>query len=164
VRKIWLAGIFCFLGLLFWRLWLAEPYFFFSAHHFFQQAQENLSNGDAVGALAAARLAHQKAPHNPNYTDFLAWRLLELKHPQEALNLFRQVWDVKPSASNLQGQVLALEQLDNRTEALQLLETYLISHPQEISLLKLAGDLAAPDPATRKQAINYTIISLALRK
>ncbi len=36
------SGIFCFLGLLFWRLWVAEPYFFFSAHHFFQQAQENL--------------------------------------------------------------------------------------------------------------------------
>ncbi len=155
MRKIWLVGIFCFLGLLFWRLWVAEPYFFFSAHHFFQQAQESLRLDDASGALAAARLAHQKDPHNPNYTDFLAWRCLELKHPREALDLFRQAWNARPSSLTLQGQVLALEQLANRTEALHLLETYLISHPQDISLLKLAGDLAAQNPATQAQAIIY---------
>ena len=44
---------------------------------------------------------------------------------------FRQAWNARPSRSTLQGQVLALEQLDNRTEALHLLETYLISHPQD---------------------------------
>ncbi len=71
------------------------------------------------------------------------------------MTCFRQVWNARPSPSALQGQVLALEQLENRTEALHLLETYLISHPQDISLLKLAGDLAAQNPATQAQAVVY---------
>ena len=149
------GGIFCFLGLLFWQLWIAEPYFFFSAHHFFQQAQESLRIGDAAGALAAARLAHQKDPHNWDFADFLAWRYLEAKQPREALDLFRQEWDARPSPSALRGQVQALVQLDNRTEALHLLETYLISHPQEASLLKLAGELASSNPTTQEQAASY---------
>ena len=155
MRKLWLLGVLCFLGLLFWQLWVAEPYFFFSAHHFFQQAQEALHQGEAAKALAAARLAHQKDPQNWDYADFLAWRYLEAKRPQEALNLFRQVWDGRPSPSALRGQVIALDNLDNRQEALHLLEIYLVSHPQEVSLLKMAGDLASREPATQEQATAY---------
>ena len=155
MRKVWLLGILCFLGLLFWQLWTAEPYFFFSAHHFFQQAQEALGQGEAARALAAARLAHQKDPQNLDYADFLAWRYLEAQRPQKALDLFRQVWDRRPSPAALRGQVIALDHLGNPQEALHLLEMYLVSHPREISLLQMAGDLASREPATRELATAY---------
>ncbi len=75
MRKLWLIGIFGFLGLLFWQLWAKEPYFYYSAHDYFRQAQEALQ-GDNAKALGLAQKAHQKDPHNWDYADFLAWRLL----------------------------------------------------------------------------------------
>ncbi len=154
MRKLWLIGVIGFLGLLFWQLWAKDPYFYYSAHDYFRQAQEALQ-GDNARAIALAQKARQKDPQNWNYADFLAWRLIEAKRAQEALDLFRQVWAARPTASALRGQVLALEQLHNRAEALQLLDAYLLTHPQETSLLHLAAEVAAQDSATQEQALAY---------
>ena len=121
MRRLWVLGICIFLGLLFWQIWAKQPYFFYSAHDFYQQAQEALYYGDNPKALALAQRAHEREPYDWDLTNFLAWRFLEAKHPREALELFRQEWAARPTASALQGQVQALEQLDKRLEALQLL-------------------------------------------
>ena len=98
----------------------------------------------------------KKHPHNWDYADFLAWRYLEAKRPQEALDLFRQVWDARPSPSALQGQVAALEQLGKRHGSPAPAGTVSGKpSPVRSSLLKLAGDLASREPATQKQAIAY---------
>jgi tetratricopeptide (TPR) repeat protein len=155
MRRFWLLGIGFFFGLLCWQLWAKQPYFFYSAHDFFQQAQEALRYGDNAKALKLAQRAHEREPDDWDLADFLAWRFLEAKHPREALDLFRQEWAARPAAPALQGQVQALEQLDQRTEALQLLETYLAAHPQDAAFLNLAAQLAARNPNTQAQALDY---------
>ncbi len=83
MRKLWLMGVLFFLGLLFWQLWTKEPYFYYSAHDFFRQAQGALQQGDDASALASAQRAHQRQPQNWDVADFLAWRYLEAKRPRK---------------------------------------------------------------------------------
>ncbi len=45
--------------------------------------------------------------------------------------------------------------MEKRTEALQLLEAYLTTHPQEAPFLQMAAELASQDSATQEQALAY---------
>lgn len=155
MRRLWLAGILCFLGLLFWQVSAKDPYFYYSAHDLFVRAQAAQERGDTAQAAQFARLAWERDPQNGQYAEFLAWRLLEANRLEDALNLFRQVWQQQARVSAMTGQVLALERLQRRPEALALLAAYLENHPREITILRLAAGLASRDPETQGQALTW---------
>ncbi len=155
MRRFWLLGILCFLGLIFWQVYAKDPYFYCSAHDLFVRARAAQERGEAAEAVRFARLARERDPQNGEYGEFLAWRLLEANRLEEALNLFRQVWQQQAIASALTGQVMALARLQRREEALALLAAYLEKHPREPSILRLAAGLASQDPGTQGQALAW---------
>ncbi|WP_449245501.1 tetratricopeptide repeat protein [Desulfobacca acetoxidans] len=156
MRKVWLIGVFVFLGLILWQLWTTEPYFYYSAHDFFRQAQKALQQGDNVQALNYALKAHQREPQNLDFIGFLAWRYLEAKRPEEALPRFRQIRAARPSdATTLQGEALALQLLGKRAEALSLLAAYLSEHPQDRTFLQMAAEFTSAETEGQEQALEY---------
>lgn len=155
MRCAWLVGILLFLGLLFWQIWAKDPYFYYSAHDLYLRAQSALERGDQGQALHFAQEAQKREPQNWDYAEFLAWRHLQAGEPQQALDLFRQVFAARPSAMALTGQVLALDRMHKRSEGLSLLAAYLQSRPQDTVALRLAAELAAKEAATQDQALAY---------
>lgn len=156
LRLLWLAGIVLFLGLLFWLIWHQDPDFWRSPHTLYQSAQEAARRGELKPALNWALKAHQREPDNVGYGTFLGWLYLETGKPQEALTVFRQVLARQPNASEaVKGQAQALEQLDNRTTALALLDAFLAAHPQDANVLQFAADFAARREDGRSQALKY---------
>lgn len=155
MRRLWLIGIMAFLGLLFWQILAKDPYFYYSSHDLYLRAQRALEQGDQSRALQLARRAWEREPQNWHYGEFLAWRYLEGHQPQEALEIFQQIWEKEQVATAMTGQVLALERLQRRPEALSLLADYLDTHPQDAAVLRLAADLASQEAVSQDQALAY---------
>ena len=162
MRRLWLLGVFLFLGVLFWQIWSQDHYFYLSAHDLYQRAQTARQEGDQKRAREFARRAWQREPHNWQYAEFLAWRCLESRQFQEALELFQQIGQHQPTPTALTGQVEALVRLDRRRDALDLLDSHLASHPQDVAALGLAADLASQEADTQEQARDYYQRLLAL--
>lgn len=154
MRQLWLLGVLAFLGAIFWQVYRQDPYFYYSAHQLFLEAQRAQQRGDLPAAVTWARRAVDRSPQW-EYRVFLAWRLLETHQPEEALTLFTRLSEERPAESLAwRGRALALEQLGRRAEALELLSRYLHHQPRDIEVLRQAAALAATDPATQEQAVN----------
>jgi tetratricopeptide (TPR) repeat protein len=156
MRFLWLLGVGLFLAAILWLVQAKEPYFWYSAHDYYERAQEAEARGAKTEALEWARQAYRRQPTDANYGSFLGWRYLETGQPQAALQIFRQVGEQQPrAAAAFKGQAQALEQLGERPAALALLDSFLANNPDNVEILQFAADLAGRQVSNRPQALNY---------
>ncbi|MCK9374645.1 MAG: tetratricopeptide repeat protein [Syntrophobacterales bacterium] len=149
---IWSVPI-LFLALIFAIAWHQDHDFWRSTRSLYGAAQEAQAKGDQTRALELARKAWARDPNNAEYGIFLGRVYLDTGQVKAALEISQQVMDRNPGPGALVVHALALDQLGQPKEALDVLAWYLGQQPDDREVLATAGAIAARHEEYYPQAV-----------
>ncbi len=145
-----------FLALVLALAYLQDPHFYLDPEALYHRAKETEKQGNLEQALILAQKSWKRSPENSDCGQFLGWLYLKQGKPEPALEILQPLWNRDPAAINaLKGIAQALNLMDRRTEALELLGNYLRDNPQEAEVLLFAAQLAGQGEATKPLAMDY---------
>jgi tetratricopeptide (TPR) repeat protein len=158
LKRRWLLALFplVFLGIILTYAWLRDPHFYLTSEALYQSAKEAESRGDLDQALALAQKSWKRNPQLSDCGTFLGWLYLKQNQLQPAHDTLRQVWEGDPTATAaLKGLAEALNRLDRRPEALELLGKYLQDNPKDADVTLFAAQMAGQRPEDKALALEY---------
>jgi tetratricopeptide (TPR) repeat protein len=145
-----------FLTAVFSLAYRQDPDFWRSPLGLYESAQEAARRQELPQAIRLAEKSWRRSPGNSDCGVFLGWLYLKAEEPEKAQALFSTIWPREPRATAaLKGLAQALERLDRRPEALQLLQDYLEEHPQDAEVLLFAAQMCSAREEDREAAVRY---------
>ncbi len=158
LERRWLLGLvpLAFLVLVLFYAWRQDPHFYLSPEALYERAKEAETRGEAALALTLAKKAWERNPGHSDCGTFLGWLYLKQNQAEPAHDILRQVWERDPgAAAALKGLAEALNRLDRRAEALELLGTYLQDYPQDAEVTLFAAQMAGQREEDKALALEY---------